>query len=31
MIEPIKTQIERIKGKGATYVDCRWYPLPGAV
>ncbi len=30
MIEPIKTQIERIKGKGATYVDCRWYPLEEA-
>jgi TldD protein len=30
MIEPIKTQIERIKGKGATYVDCRWYPVEEA-
>ena len=30
MIESIKAQIERIKGKGATYVDCRWYPVEEA-
>jgi TldD protein len=30
MIEPIKAQLERIKSKGATYVDCRWYPVEEA-
>jgi TldD protein len=27
MIQAIKKQIERIKAKGATYVDTRWYPF----
>ena len=27
MREQIKQQLERIKGLGATYVDCRWYPF----
>ncbi len=27
MRDQIKQQIERIKGMGATYVDCRWYPF----
>ncbi len=27
MQKPIKDQIERIKAKGATYVDTRWYPF----
>jgi len=26
MLEQIKGQVERIKGKGAAYVDTRWYP-----
>ncbi len=27
MREQITQQLERIKGIGATYVDCRWYPF----
>lgn len=27
MLSEIQTQIERIKAKGATYVDSRWYPF----
>lgn len=27
MLDRIKEQIERIKARGATYVDTRWYPL----
>ena len=27
MLDQIKQQIELIKGKGATYVDTRWYPF----
>ena len=27
MLEHIKKNIERIKSKGATYVDTRWYPI----
>lgn len=27
MLDQIKQQIERIKARGATYVDTRWYPL----
>ena len=30
MLDKIKQQIERIKAKGATYVDTRWYPLEEA-
>ena len=26
MLEQIKKQVDRIKGRGATYVDSRWYP-----
>ena len=27
MQQQIKQQIDRLKGKGATYVDARWYPV----
>lgn len=27
MLDQIKHQIDRTKGQGATYVDCRWYPF----
>ena len=27
MLSEIQKQIERIKAKGATYVDSRWYPF----
>lgn len=27
MLDQIKQQIERVKARGATYVDTRWYPL----
>jgi TldD protein len=27
MLQQIKTQIDRVKGLGATYVDARWYPF----
>jgi TldD protein len=27
MRQQIKQQLERIKGMGATYADCRWYPF----
>jgi TldD protein len=27
MLNQIKKQIKHIKAQGATYVDCRWYPL----
>jgi TldD protein len=27
MLDQIKQQIDRVKGMGATYVDCRWYPF----
>jgi TldD protein len=30
MIESLKQHIERIKGRGATYVDARWYPFEEA-
>jgi TldD protein len=27
MQQQIKRQIDRLKGKGATYVDARWFPV----
>jgi TldD protein len=27
MQDQIKAQLDRIKARGATYVDCRWYPF----
>ncbi len=30
MLERIKQQVERLKAKGATYVDTRWYPFEEA-
>ncbi len=27
MLDQIRQQIDRVKGMGATYVDCRWYPF----
>src|SRR5512134_1980166 len=27
MLGPIKQNIDRVKAKGATYVDARWYPF----
>ena len=30
MLEQIKAQIDRLKAKGATYVDTRWYPYEEA-
>ncbi|MEW5830629.1 MAG: TldD/PmbA family protein [Chloroflexota bacterium] len=27
MLDQIKKELDRVKGMGATYVDCRWYPF----